>query len=513
MTNFLSLTIFLTFISHVHAQYSSAPQLTIANPSPQNFQLTWQSKNLRPYFLEGSPDLRTWADASAVVIGNGNSKGITLTNTADKFFYRLREGAIRPGFDQLFLVANDDDTYNYPMAITAVPIGFAVNFYGQIYTTCFVNNNGNITFENSLSTYTPFNLGQLNSKIIAPFWADVDTRGEKSDLVRFSDNSVTSPKIEDRSAFGVTSQNVGYYLTESNKLNSFQVILIDRSDILSGDFDIEFNYNKIQWEAGDRSGGSEGLGGTTTARVGVASGQGQYLEYKGSGETLAFLDSNPQSGLPNHAKGLIYQSLSNSLPGRVLLRFRGGQVQDSFSVNAGVDQVLSEASGAGFQLQGAINPPNSLGVTYLWSQTSGPGNATIVGATTLNPTVKIPIPGDYEFKLTAIKSGDFTVTAQDTVLITHLANYQLNAGFYFATTPASLAVAIDQASVSAPNGVSISLQWTQMSGAPAIINNPTILQPVVTLPRPGTYTFLLTATSNHSVPFVLTREAYVTYNR
>ena len=105
-------SIIITFaaISALPALYQMAPQLAITKSAPQTFQLTWQSKNQRPVFLKSTPDLQAWADVTgtAGIIGDGGAKGITLTNTADKFFYRLREGAIRPGFTSSTLAANDD---------------------------------------------------------------------------------------------------------------------------------------------------------------------------------------------------------------------------------------------------------------------------------------------------------------------------------------------------------------------------------------------------------------------
>ena len=50
-------------------------------------------------------------------------------------------------------------------------------------------------------------------------------------------------------------------------------MLIDRSDVAAGDFDIEFNYDRIQWETGDASGGDACQGGEP-ARVGFSNGSG-----------------------------------------------------------------------------------------------------------------------------------------------------------------------------------------------------------------------------------------------
>ncbi len=40
-----------------------------------------------------------------------------------------------------------------------------------------MNNNGAISFTAGISQYTPNPFGELNIKLIAPYWADVDTRG------------------------------------------------------------------------------------------------------------------------------------------------------------------------------------------------------------------------------------------------------------------------------------------------------------------------------------------------
>src|SRR5688572_26911375 len=59
----------------------------------------------------------------------------------------------------------------------AVNLAFPINFFGTVYNQVFVNNNGNITFDGPLSQFTPSGLAGTNRVIIAPFFADVDTRG------------------------------------------------------------------------------------------------------------------------------------------------------------------------------------------------------------------------------------------------------------------------------------------------------------------------------------------------
>jgi len=51
---------------------------------------------------------------------------------------------------------------------------------------------------------------------------------------------------------------------------------------MSADDTIEFNCVQIQWETGDVSGGSDGVGGSS-ARAGFASASGLTFELNGSG--------------------------------------------------------------------------------------------------------------------------------------------------------------------------------------------------------------------------------------
>src|SRR3989304_5001005 len=62
---------------------------------------------------------------------------------------------------------NDSLPRNDDGSSAAIPIGFPIDFFGQTYTTVFVNNNGNVTFDDPLGTYTPFNLLSTPQAIIA----------------------------------------------------------------------------------------------------------------------------------------------------------------------------------------------------------------------------------------------------------------------------------------------------------------------------------------------------------
>jgi hypothetical protein len=198
----------------------------------------------------------------------------------------------------------------------AVALGFTADFYGEEFSTVYVNNNGNVTFDSPLPTYTPFPLSSVTRQIIAPFFGDVDTRSTGSDILRYGYGTAV---FEGRPAFCATWKNVGYYSFGIDKLNSFQLLLVDRSDRGTGDFDIVFNYDKIQWESGSASGGSGGIGGSP-ARAGFSNGSGQpgtSYELPGSGVSGAFLDSSPT--------GLVTRSVGSASPGRLIFTVTGGQ--------------------------------------------------------------------------------------------------------------------------------------------------------------------------------------------
>ncbi len=195
---------------------------------------------------------------------------------------------LRTGFNSNTLARNDDGSTGL------VDLGFTANFFGNaatgenVYNQVYVNNNGNVTFRSPLSTFTPFGLtGSTNIPIIAAFFADVDTRGAASSEVTYGRGTVNG-----RNAFGANYVNVGYYSGKTDKINDFQLVLIDRADTGAGNFDIEFNYNRIQWETGEASGGTGGLGGDS-ARIGFSNGTGRagtFFELCGSGIDGAFLD-------------------------------------------------------------------------------------------------------------------------------------------------------------------------------------------------------------------------------
>jgi hypothetical protein len=162
-------------------------------------------------------------------------------------------GAIRSGFNSSTLPANDDGSTGL------IPLGFSADFFGLTFSGMYVNNNGNITFDSQLGTFTPFNLSTTGQQIIAPFFGDVDTRSAGSPV------TYGVGVVNGRPAIGVNWVNVDCYASNTSRTvrNSFQLILTERTDAGANNFDIEFNYDQIQWQAGQASGGNSNcLGGS-----------------------------------------------------------------------------------------------------------------------------------------------------------------------------------------------------------------------------------------------------------
>ncbi len=239
-------------------------------------------------------------------------------------------GPMLSGFDASSLAANDDGSTGL------VDLPFSIDFFGSTYNSLYVNNNGNVTFAQPLSTYTPSALTTFGSPIIAPFWADVDTAVAGSNLVTYGAGTVNG-----HPAFGVNWPGVDCYATTGGGLNYFQMLIIDRSDIAPGDFDIEFNYNSIVWDSGQASGGSSSCQGGTSAAVGYTNGTTNSLELTGSFVDGAFLNGGPDA--------LVSGSQNSSTPGRYVFPIRSG--------------------GSGGSVSGTVTdtatPPNAVGGAFV----------------------------------------------------------------------------------------------------------------------------------------------------
>lgn len=171
----------------------------------------------------------------------------------------------------------NDDGFSGPISLP-----FTLNFFGTNYNQFWANNNGNISFNNGISAYTPEGPTGANEPIISPFFADVDTRNLASGVLYLNTSNPNQVIL--------TWDGVGYYNSSADKLDYFQLVLNNPNDVPTGEGVIGFFYGTMQWEVGDASGGTDGLcagtsfqdGSCTPAAVGFGDGQGNGQVLEGS---------------------------------------------------------------------------------------------------------------------------------------------------------------------------------------------------------------------------------------
>lgn len=173
-----------------------------------------------------------------------------------------------------------DNTYTLAMqpnddgSSAQISLPFQFNLYGDLYNTCFVNNNGNVSFAQDIYTYSASAFpiagdGFQEYHMVAPFWADVDTRAGSGGTLGGTVKYKLTPN-----ALYVNWTDVGYFPSQTDKLNTFQVIISDgtNTDVGIGNT-VSFCYKDMQWTTGSASQGVGGFGGIP-ATVGANRGNG-----------------------------------------------------------------------------------------------------------------------------------------------------------------------------------------------------------------------------------------------
>lgn len=323
--------------------------------------------------------------------------------------YALGPGAVRtPAHYNDTSITAGDDTSNL---IVGLP--FSMNWNGSNYTSITVNMNGNVTFgaNSSNATYTPsmaMTSAAFGYTMMAPLWADVDTGnnpGSGGWQATFSSTS-TVPIVNGHKAFFVNWQNVRYYgeAAGTTVTDSFQLVIIDRSDIATGNFDFEFNYDKVGWDLGTASNTQHARAGWAVNRTGYElPGSG----FNGGGAAPAV---GPLADVSASSTALIWNSMcSENQLGRYRWQVRGGLPPNLPPVVTVKNRTL-EAN-----IQGGYASYNA---TASGDATASDPDGSIKSFTS-TPSLPATLPlGSTVITWTAVDNRLATTTAQQTVVVT-----------------------------------------------------------------------------------------------
>ncbi|KAL3939350.1 MAG: hypothetical protein SGBAC_005908 [Bacillariaceae sp.] len=182
-----------------------------------------------------------------------------------------------PGAEWTALHRNDDEF------VELTNIGIDFDWFGEIKNALYINNNGNLSFDTNVLSYDPNGFTAGSTDMIAPFWADVDTRGAVDGYIWYR-------TIGDK--FIVTWEEVARYGGDVSTplIDTFQVVL---SDVASSDPKICFCYETMEWYWGTAT-------SVRQAQVGIA-GDGNVFN-------IGLFDRNDSTwnGLGSSGNGINY---------------------------------------------------------------------------------------------------------------------------------------------------------------------------------------------------------------
>lgn len=239
------------------------------------------------------------------------------------------------GYGEVTLDRGDDTS----LRIDASAIFEAgLNYFGQpiAATDIWVNTNGTISLGAVFTGYPTAQNSQTSANLIAPFWADVDTR-LRGEGVESGQIHVDLDTASD--CLTVTWDMVGVYRRDTTTPNRFQVQMFDRG---SGDFDIVFRYEVVSWTIGT----SPDDAGARALLQAVGQGAVQVLP----GVDLAMLDQVAGNGLIaglwvwRMRGGVLLPEISN-IPSHDHDLLQGTSAPDLIDGLAGDDTILGAEGG------------------------------------------------------------------------------------------------------------------------------------------------------------------------
>ncbi len=269
----------------------------------------------------------------------------------------------------------------------ALPFNF--DLYGESYNSIYINNNGNVSFVQAFGTFSSTGFPNANNKMVAPFWADVDTRAAGGGQVWYK----VTPN-----ALYVNWVAVGYFSNMTDKLNWFQLIITDGTDAVIGvDKNVSFCYKDMQWTTGSASGGTNGFGGTPST-VGANRGNGvDFIQFTRNDHAGSDYD-----GPFDNADGVSWLDFKNFV----------------FTTSTSTQNIPPIAAGLYLcdTLRACVGQQADLEVTFL-----SPENGQVTTATSTSTTLSNWVEVSNISGIAASVAGQFTPTTGD--LGTHLVTF------------------------------------------------------------------------------------------
>lgn len=373
--------------------------------TPQNYQFLKQNGKLNPkaiYNFIPGPEPTGSAAAKIQEPDMTPVNGVASTSAAGSCACLV---PVDPTFSIVPMAAGNAPNYrNDDGFSSSIPLGFNFCFYGTTYTSCFINTNGNITFNSGLFSFSAGgfpagNSSNLDTIMIAPFWADVDTRGAANGLVYYKQTPT---------ALIVKWNNVGYFNANLDKRNDFQLIITNGTDpLLPNGSNVAFCYGDMQWTTGDASQGANGFGGVP-ATVGVNKGDRTNYVQIGRFDQAGFSYDGPYGAndgvtfLTNKSYFFNTCGTNNNLPPIIQDATGGGSAcGDTIRICAAGDTLVYTTS--------FLAPENNQTITVNGSAPSLGGNFMPLGVTTTTAGITT-----YAWMVVASP----TITGVHTVIVT-----------------------------------------------------------------------------------------------
>jgi len=286
-------------------------------------------------------------------------------------------------FTDVAMQRTDDGSWPSDDAAQVFPFAFNINYFGVDEPGAYINNNGNLTFTGPQSSYTPYGLPGATTPVIAPYFSDVYT-------IYGNTVNIGTGSLDGHRVFVANWPGVECYDNDNAaETDNFQVILIDRPDLGTSangdDFQIEFNYDSLLWDAGQYTGGDANClhaSDADSAAAGYSDGTGivgHYYQLPQSQLSGATLDSNTTTGL-------IYNDLNSNtttsvppsaapVPGRYIFNVNNGQpISPTTLVTS-----LSGGGTTGTSLNVPPNTPVTDSATLPGANTATAGGTVVYG--------------------------------------------------------------------------------------------------------------------------------------